>query len=285
MTIFVMYYMQKTFECTDNSTVPLYIKIDCSKKQQVRKFSPFVEVSHNGKVFHIRKSTAVWLFQECERVSTDRLYRVRSKQPYSSSTKTISSQAKTNSPQVFTLPTKLQNIQIGDICVFSMQGRRKIGKVLQFHFDEGKTQKAQQCSQTYFDLATNSKKVAVVCSWFSWHPPLSLQTFSLGNNEKDLSQSYPINNYVFTLSSRCFQLLQMEKPDGIVPQGILTNDVVKVELLCAKLITLSEESLLYIEKTFQADSCHSASISNVKPGSVTTGSKYNGIWKNMVVLF
>ena len=86
--------------------------------------------------------------------------------------------------------------------------------------------------------------------WFSWHPPLSLQTFSLGNNEKDLSQSCSINNYVFTLSSRCFQLLQMEKPDGIVPQGILTNDVVKVELLCAKLITLSEESLLYIEKTF-----------------------------------
>ena len=71
----------------------------------------------------------------------------------------------------------------------------------------------------------------------------------------------------------------MEKPDGIVPQGILTNDVVKVELLCAKLITLSEESLLYIEKTFQADSCDSASISNVKPGGVTTGSKYNGIWK------
>ena len=45
----------------------------------------------------------------------------------------------------------------------------------------------------------------------------------------------------------------MEKPIGIVPQGILTNDVVKVELLCAKLFTLSEESSLYTEKTFQAD--------------------------------
>lgn len=81
--------LQKTFECTDNSTVPLYIQIDCSEKPQMRKFSPFVEVSHNGKVFHIRKSTAVWLFQKCERVSTDCLFRVHSKQPYSSSTKTI----------------------------------------------------------------------------------------------------------------------------------------------------------------------------------------------------
>ena len=46
----------------------------------------------------------------------------------------------------------------------------------------------------------------------------------------------------------------MEKPVGILPRGILTNDFVKVELLCAKLIiSLSEESLLYIEKAFQAD--------------------------------
>ena len=101
--------------------------------------------------------------------------------------------------------------------------------------------------------------------------------------EEELLQSYSINNYVFTLSSSCYQLLQKEKPVGIVPQGILTNDVAKV--LCAKLITLSEESLLYIENTFQVDNYDSASISDVKPGVVTTGSKYNGIWKNMVVLF
>ena len=51
--------LQKTFKYTDNSTVSPCIKIDCSEKQQMRKFSPFVEVSHNGKVFHICKSTAV----------------------------------------------------------------------------------------------------------------------------------------------------------------------------------------------------------------------------------
>ena len=131
------------------------------------------------------------------------MFRVQSKQPYSSSTKTISPQAKTNSPQVFTLPTKLQNFQIGDICVFAMQGRWKIGKALQFHFDEGKTQKVPQCSQTSFDLATNSKSVAVVCTWFSWHSPLSLQTFSLGNDEKTFHN--PVQSIVvFTLSSRCF---------------------------------------------------------------------------------
>ena len=36
---------------------------------------------------------------------------------------------------------------------------------------------------------------------------------------------------------------------------------------------------IYIEETFQADNYDSASISNVKPHAITTGSKYNGIWK------
>ena len=73
--------LQKTYLCTDNCTVPLHMKIDCNEKQQ-QKFSPFVEVNQNGRVCHIRKTTAVWLFQGCERIFTDRLFRVRSKQPY-----------------------------------------------------------------------------------------------------------------------------------------------------------------------------------------------------------
>ena len=48
------------------------------------KFNPFVEVlTHNHKSILIRKTTALWLLQEGERISTDRLFRVRSKQPYS----------------------------------------------------------------------------------------------------------------------------------------------------------------------------------------------------------
>jgi len=68
--------LKKTYQCIDNSTVPLYMKVDCKEKQQQKKFSPFVEVNRNSKVFHIHKTTAVWLFQECEKVSTDRLFRV-----------------------------------------------------------------------------------------------------------------------------------------------------------------------------------------------------------------
>ena len=39
----------------------------------------------------IRKQTAVWLFQETERVSSDRLFRVRSKQPHAASENKLTS--------------------------------------------------------------------------------------------------------------------------------------------------------------------------------------------------
>ena len=60
------------------------------KKKSVRagqsKLNPFVEVlTHNRKSILIRKSTALWLLQEGERLSPDRIFGVRSTQPYSES--------------------------------------------------------------------------------------------------------------------------------------------------------------------------------------------------------
>ena len=59
------------------------------------KFNPFVEVitSRNEKIL-IRKTTALWLLQEGERISSDRLFRVRCKQPYSDNLSDIKSSQK-----------------------------------------------------------------------------------------------------------------------------------------------------------------------------------------------
>jgi len=76
-----------------SSTVPQYEPIDKpgSDKRAAKsikvckaKFNPFVEVitSSNKKTF-IHKTTALWLLQEGERISSDRLFRVRCKQPFS----------------------------------------------------------------------------------------------------------------------------------------------------------------------------------------------------------
>jgi len=43
-----------------------------------------VQVTDNSKKVYIRKSTTIWLFQKCECVFSDCLFRVRAKQPHSS---------------------------------------------------------------------------------------------------------------------------------------------------------------------------------------------------------
>jgi len=67
------------FKCTEKTTIQMFTKIESNQlQQQKNKLTLFV--THNNKTC---KTTAVWLFQECEKVSTNHLFRVKSTQPYS----------------------------------------------------------------------------------------------------------------------------------------------------------------------------------------------------------
>jgi len=66
--------------CEDNE-LPAKGKVQYRMQTNKSKFS---EVTMNGRSYFIRKTTAVWLLQEGERVSADQLFRVRCKQPFSS---------------------------------------------------------------------------------------------------------------------------------------------------------------------------------------------------------
>ena len=54
------------------------------KKDDEHNHTQFVEVNLQGKVVYMHKNTAIWLFQDTERLSTDRIFRVRSKQLHES---------------------------------------------------------------------------------------------------------------------------------------------------------------------------------------------------------
>ena len=90
------------FERLPSSTIPMYQCVEAkdgkqtsSKKKSQKQFNPFVEVqASNNKTIFIRKTTALWLLQEGERISTDRLFRVRHKQPYSSTINNTSNNIK-----------------------------------------------------------------------------------------------------------------------------------------------------------------------------------------------
>ena len=55
---------------------------DTDNHQQLPSKCHFLEINHNGKRMFIHKTTAIWLFQEGERVSADRLFQVQEIQPY-----------------------------------------------------------------------------------------------------------------------------------------------------------------------------------------------------------
>ena len=74
--------------------------------------SVFVRIQYGDKMVYVRKTTIVWLLQEGERVSADRLFRVRAKQPYAVST----TQAMNNAQNATSDPTVSETISVGNIC-------------------------------------------------------------------------------------------------------------------------------------------------------------------------
>ena len=82
----------------------------------------------------------VWLLQESERVSSDRLFRVRNKQPYTNENLQIIPQSTVEQVQ----PSYCEEVSVGDICVFEQDVNWKVGKILQFSHHNEKTKGAQQ---------------------------------------------------------------------------------------------------------------------------------------------
>jgi len=91
-----------------------------------------------------------------------------------------------------------------------------------------------------------NKRVAVVCSWFDWYPPLSKITFSICCILSPLLFSEQL---CFNMSNSCLKSVHMEKAAENYPQGILGRDTAKHQLVCAKLISLTDEALQSIKIT------------------------------------
>ena len=89
----------------------------------------------------------MWLFQEGERVSSDRLFRVRAKQPYSCISKP--EQGTLADPSV-TIPTVSQTVMVG-IFMFPNDEWR-IGKVHQFCYMHERKKKSQQYKGVYAEV-------------------------------------------------------------------------------------------------------------------------------------
>lgn len=147
-----------------NSPPEQFFKSESAQAPQgkQKKHCPYVEIKYNRKVYCINKTTAVWLFSEGERVSSDRLFRVRTQQPYSSSiTSNLSPKAVSGSPVCVS-----EQVNVGDLCVFVECTKEwTISKVLQFCFYKEKTQKMQQYRASHIKVS-EAQGIGVLCSWY-----------------------------------------------------------------------------------------------------------------------
>ena len=221
------------------TSIPMFEKIDTSLKKSLpkSKYSPVVEVKHNGRVLFINKTTVVWLLQESERVSTNRLLRVRSNQPYNNTTSQLPVHNETSS----TVPVIQQLIEVCNICVFQDPEsitKWRIGKLLQFCNYLEKTKHSQQYHGTSADPSTKPEKLGVLCTWFT--PTMSTATFRVCDHEDDYI-FIPATSYVCTLTHGCFKSVECCEDNDIITSTVTHLDSNQVNLATAHCFTLTEE--------------------------------------------
>ena len=116
--------------------------------------SPFIE--YNGH--YIRKTTALYLLQEKNQISNDRLLRVRSSQP---SHLFNDDNVEDSGPR--------SKVESGDLCIFNRIDcdKKLVGRVIQFSYLEG-TKKQRQYSSSYVDMSLESHKdIGVFANWYA----------------------------------------------------------------------------------------------------------------------
>lgn len=203
-------------------------------------------------------------------MSSDRLFRVRSKQPSASQRNESTRASDVDAP----LPVVCSSIKVGEICIFKCTKTWHMGKVLQFKFTQAKTMKLQQHQGTSAKVDTVG--LGVLCMWYRWHPPLTTKTFSISWEEKQ--SFWPICTYICTLYFSCFHnILHQEGNHNTVMR--LRNDNNNALLASAILFSLSDAAFSLVEELFLkgGHSRELVSISDRETREVQTGL---GTWRH-----
>lgn len=175
-----------------STTIPFYSFTEQQEESRQKTISPFIEVSTNNRTFLIRKTTAIWLLQEIERVSADRLFRVRNKQPFADSSK---------QPISIThmIPVVSSVLQVGNLCVFKVNTNWRVGRILQFAKYDTDSKKYSKPYNGHF-VELSAKNIGVLCSWYDCiHGPAMV--FQLSQNSDIAYKS--LDSYICSIPENC----------------------------------------------------------------------------------
>ena len=227
-------------------SLPMYdIKSSSSTKCTGKKsHSPYVEVYYGQRTVYINKTTVVWLLQEGERVSADRLFRVHNKQPFSSSSeKAVGSSSDVSDNG--TNPVVSETLSVGDTCVFRISSTQwKVGRILSFSYFLEKIKTSQQYTKTIYNLAEKSKKpVGVLCSWYD---PTEIPSRFVFTENCTSHRFISVELYICTLANGCFETLGNDKQ---FPS--LVKAVKSLHVAMAKYLVLRSGTLTTIQNLLQ----------------------------------
>ena len=185
------------FTKDDRSKFPVYVKKnDNHVEDSKRVHSPFVEVKVGERNVYIRKTTAIWLFQDTERVSSDRIFRVRATQPGQTVDKITEVPLEKSNAQ---LPIIAKHIVLGDICVFDAPHHWRIGRVLQF---TKYTKSGSKPTPYKGNYGNREDQIGVLCTWYECCKSECHYALSSNSNKHEY---HPMSNYVCTLTNGCFE--------------------------------------------------------------------------------
>ena len=252
-------YKSKNFSTGGKTTIPTYKLTESENKerQKFKKDKKFIEIIHNGESVFVRKTTLVWLFQEGERISNDRLFRVRLKQPFNKTLQDDASQSKDSSLLVVN-----EHISLGDICVFrtpkSISSELfRIGRVTQFAYYKERLKKDRQFKNT---TAKIQSSVGALCSWY--HPAKENSQLFVHIPNEDPNYVSQSDSYVCTLFFSCFREVKGTEIKGTQLGPLPLQSV----LHTARELVISKSAYNFINKIV-SDPSQSKQIITIKESS------------------
>lgn len=130
-------------------------------------------------------------------------------------------------------------------------------------------------------ISSNLTNVSIVCKWFIWHAPLSLQRFII--SPSSTSHHCLINKHFFTLTEGCFEIEQMK--DCEVDGSIIAQSSSQLKLACSYILVISKEYMQFLEENLNQtnDECYVTETDDSSL-NIPGPSKGNAVWKNLGAL-
>ena len=179
------------YACQDN---------DIDDLSEEKNLKSFVAITVEGKEVYIRKTTAVWLLQDSERVSSDRIFRVRSKQSNEPASK-----GSTINEESSNLPIRSSYLVIGDVCAFNIGSTIMLGRVLQF---AKKDKKGKITGYKGNYAPVNETHFEILCTWYKIESEnRSCQRIYT----KESTEYISISNYLCTVTYECLEDINYKK--------------------------------------------------------------------------